>query len=144
MALRDLFTGGGGNDSQYLDDPREDERLVEQAQSRIEDLIGLNMALISPTRLKDSEYHALVSRDFKITNLNEADIPLVRLWVSLINHVVADGLDDMARVLHAELLAFFASKSSLRGFERRALITTLVESRKTHVTETQGKGLLSK
>lgn len=133
-----------GEQQQPLDDPREDERLVEMAQARIEDMIGLNMALITPSRLSDSDYHALVSRDLKISNLKEEDVSLLRLWVSTINHLVSDGLDDTARVLHAEMLAFLASKSSVNGFERKALITTLVESRKTHVTESKQGGLLGR
>lgn len=104
-----------------------DLQLAEETKQRIEDLVAFNSELINPSRLKDSEFHKIIGKDFKISNLKQEDIPLVRLWQSLIDHLLFMGLRDTAKVFHAELIGFLAAKSSVEGFERQMLISTLTK-----------------
>ena len=107
---------------------RRDDRdlaLMEEARARVDNMFELNKELIQPGRLKGSEYHQLLVRDLKISNLEPGDVETIRLWVSLIDHLLYIEIRDAAIIMHAELVAFLASKSSVDGFERKALITTV-------------------
>ena len=99
--------------------------LVEEGKARLETLIDLNKELIQPTRMLNSEYHQALTRDLKISNIGANEFEFIRAWLSLIDHLLFIGLEDAAKVMHAELLGFLAAKSSVDGFEREALISTI-------------------
>jgi len=121
-----LFNGGE-QPPQPVDngDDALDRQLAEETRARVEDMVSFNTELIHPTRLKNSEFHKLVGKDFKISKLTDEDVKIILRFQSTINHFLFIGLKDFATVLHAELIGYLAAKSSVGGFEREALITTL-------------------
>lgn len=114
---------------------RYDKDISEETKARIEDLVAFNSDLIRPQRVnwdtkngsQASPFHELISKDFKISKITEGDVAIIRLYQSTIDHYVFIGLKGMATVLHAELIGFLAAKSSVNGFEREALISTLTK-----------------
>lgn len=111
-----------------LDDPQgdlADSRLNEESRARAEDLVQFNSDIIRPTRLENSRYHKLLTKDLKISNLTEQDVLVVNRGLSLIDHALYLGFDEFASVIHSELTGFLASKNSIDGFERRQLNTNI-------------------
>ena len=124
---------------------RYEKELAEETRARIEDMVGFNLRLIEPSRLMDektqktSAYHALLSKDLKISNITVEDVKILRLWFALIDHLRFMCLDETVEVYHAELEAFLALKCSVNGFEREALISTLSKVFKETKTSEVGK-----
>lgn len=111
-----------------------DQQLQEASKQAIEDRIGLDKSLIQPTRMEftntdgktiTSVYHQMLTQDSKISNIKAEDKPVFRMWRSLINHALYLRAYDFALVLHAEYEHELAINSSVGGFERKALITTI-------------------
>lgn len=124
--------------------PQEQEKdslVLEETRGRIEDLIGWNTALITPTHFKSSPFHNLVTKEFKISNIKEEDVRLIQLWQSLANMLITLGMVQPAALVHAELTGFLAVRSSIDGFERQMLVTQLSKLEKSitsQMTERQG------
>lgn len=124
---------------------RGDRELTEEAKARIEDMVGLNMALITPTRVvmdgdsSATKYHKLVNKDFKISNITKDDVRIVRAYQSVINHIMFLDIPTAAAVFHSELEGFLASQSSVDGFERKSLITAISNVVKTTKKSDEGR-----
>ncbi len=123
------------------------ERLREEARARIENLVGLNLAIIEPTKLTERDeptrFHTYLSKDFKLSRISEEDVRLIRLWVALINHLTVMRLPKVAALFHAELIAFLAAKSSVNGFERKMLVSAITRFEKAiGETEREKKKLI--
>lgn len=116
---------------------QQDLTLGEQAQSRIESMFELNQRLIQPTQLisgdgrKISNFHAGLTRDLKLSNIPPKDAAAMTqalmMAYSLFGHTVWMGLPNFPMVVHAELEARLALLSSIDGFERKALISALLQ-----------------
>ena len=104
---------------------RQDHEMQIDTVRRIESMVDLSKELITPSKIKASPYHELIGKDLKISNLTREDVATVQLWIGLINQLVNAGLVESARVMHSELVAYLAAHSSINGFERRALITSI-------------------
>lgn len=108
-----------------LDAERREDEIAEQSRQRVEDMVGLNKEIITPTRLEHSKYHILLSKDLKLSNINENDVRLGSAYFSAINHLLFLKVTTSAKVLHAEMMEYLALKSSVGGFERKSLISTI-------------------
>lgn len=136
--LRMTTDEDGDPDSQ--EEQKEDALALEEARSRIEDAISWNTALITPTKFKNSPFHNLVTKEFKISNMREEDVKLIQLWQSLANMLLTLGMVKPAALVHAELTGFLAVRSSVDGFERKMLVTNLSKLEKlitSNLTEKQ-------
>ena len=134
-----ISTDGEG-DPESEEEQKEDRLALEETRNRIEDLIGWNTALITPTRFKSSPFHNLVTKEFKISNIKEEDVKLIQLWQSLSNMLITLGMLQPAALVHAELTGFLAVRSSIDGFERQMLVTQLSKFEKnitSNLTERQ-------
>jgi len=125
------------------DDPQEelaDSKLLEEQRARIEDLVAFNSDIIRPTRLEGSDYHKLLTKDLKVSNLaDDQDRAVVCMAVSLIDHALFMGFESFAVILHAELIAYLSSKNSIQGFERKALITQIADISKAYKMKDEAK-----
>lgn len=128
-----------------------DQQLQEASKQAIEDRIGLDKSLIQPTRIEftDSKgkviasiFHQMLTQDSKISNIKAEDKPIFRMWRSLINHALYLRAYDFALVLHAEYEHELAINSSVGGFERKALITTISNMIKGKGEGQEGKKLI--
>jgi len=138
----------GGQQGEYeptlreLDNPQEDmmdARLTEESRARAEDMVQFNSDIIRPSRIKDSQYHRLLTKDLKISNLSDADVNVVNMGISFVNHSLFLGFDEFATVIHAELIGFLASKNSVHGFERLQLNTSISQVEKRYSDSTDKK-----
>jgi hypothetical protein len=140
-----LFDGRGSEPEptlRDLDNPQEDmgdARLAEESRARAEDMVQFNSDLIRPSRLKDSQYHNLLTKDLKISNLSEDDVRVVNMGISLVDHSLFLGFDEFASVIHAELIGFLATKNSVHGFERLQLNTSISQVEKRYSDSSEKK-----
>lgn len=141
-----LFDGNQQGDYEptlrELDSPQEDmadSRLTEESRARAEDMVQFNSDIIRPSRIKDSQYHRLLTKDLKISNLTEADVNVVNMGISLVDHSLFLGFDEFATVVHAELIGFLATKNSVRGFERLQLNTSISQVEKRYSDSSEKK-----
>lgn len=126
---------------------RWDNDLTQETRAKIEDLAAFNSDLINPTKMEThgriTPYHALLTKESKVSNITVEDRELLHKWRALLDHALFLKLPETTQVIHAEMQDFLATSSSVDGFERKSLISSISNIFKRQVSsEPQKKQLI--
>jgi hypothetical protein len=128
-------------------DDHYNQELTQDSRSKMEDMFQLNQYLVDIPKIKRGEevsrYLSLVTKESKTSNLSEEDRHLVHKWRTMLNYAVYFDLPEFTETTLTELIDFLATSSSVGGFERLSLISTISQIKKaTGALEPQTRKLI--
>jgi hypothetical protein len=73
-----------------------------------------------------SEPYEILTKDLTTTNLDQDDVEIGCLYLSLVNHLIFLKMYQPAATVHAEFEGWLSLKASVNGFGRESLIKTII------------------
>ena len=115
---------------------RQQENIYVQPQAPPINQLEQTNQILTPSQIED-KYHLKLVKEMMLSQIDKTEVPIIRRYIGLIFQFAYDGVDEMADILHAEMMGRLMVYRSVNGFQQIVLGKTTQEIHR--ISEVQTK-----